>query len=515
MPDVASVWAAGEFDGSVPRTDDACHFGISRRQASSRCIDMSADALLSGLVEGCKVGGIRLPLPPIPMPPKLRSKNRGTWGRFRRCLRLWREAEVLRNCVNEVWSGLAKTRRAEDDGVPLPKRVRNRDCDVSRPWLKLLSVAQHLTAARRESFKESPTGAAVWGRLRKGVADLYYRLSDQVKYVDFVGRLIQELPSWARKVILLDVLPGQVAAVYSDIRNVLKTLSEEGREEFLEVRKRYDHVGGKESEFHTYLNRPEVDDYWEYFTQEELDRAVAWASAATLAVPRRKDHFLRKILACVPAGLLLLKIEEMFPNDKRLTEMGMYGGSSFALLEADDGRVKNAGSDETQAFTSIEMPAGHAELQAGPLVPVSCVPAHRRKESWGPLKKVRACYKRMAMGRADSVFLLMCIHVKICQEVIERHPRLSGFTILNALGVRLAGARIKVSRGFIYVHVDDVVAGHSFQELADYAIQCIVDELEKSGFVVKAELGGSLRKFVGYVAVKNGTLLCKCPAWGT
>lgn len=226
-----------------------------------------------------------------------------------------------------------------------------------------------------------------------------------------------------------------------------------------------------------------------------------------LAVPRRKDAFQRKILACVPAGLLIKRIKDMFPQDPQMTELGMYGGTSLGIIEADDGRLRYAGSDETQAFTSVEMPAGHAELQAGPLVAVSATPEHQRRSEWSLSKRVRPCYQRMAMGRSDSVFLLMCIHLRVAQEARRRWHRLRDFTILNLLGVRLAGCRVKGSRGAIYIHVDDVLAAHSNQEDADFAIRMIVMLLKEMGFVVKAELNGECRKFVGYIREKNRTEL--------
>lgn len=254
--------------GSVPGEQDALGYEIPRKGSWGRDVFESTDALLACLEESCLKGGMQLP--PIPSPPRPRTKNRGTRGRFRRALKLWSTAELFRNVINDVWSGHAKKRAAESEGLSKPRRVKKLD-DVSRTWSRILLASQALMSARRESEESARTGVLLWARLRKGVTDLYGRLGDQVKYVDFVGNLIQELPSDAGKVVLLEVLPGKVAEVYSDVRNILKDLTAEEAEEFSAVRKRYDHVGGRDEEFTTYLNRSDVSDYWCYRTQEELE----------------------------------------------------------------------------------------------------------------------------------------------------------------------------------------------------------------------------------------------------
>lgn len=438
--------------GSVPGEHDAYSYEIPGGDGWGKAVFESSDALLACLEESCLRGGMRLPVQPIPSPPRPRTSNRGTWGRFRRARKLWSTAEIFRNAINDVWSGHAKKRAAESEGLSKPRRVKITD-DVSRTWSKILVASQTLMTARRVSEISARTGVLVWALLRKGVTDLHGRLEDQVKYVDFVGNLIQELPEHSGKADLLGALPGTVATVYADVRNILKSLTVEEEAEFEAVRQRYGHVGGREEEFAIYLRREDVSDYWCFKTQEELEAGIAWASAAVLAVPRRKDHYQRKILACVPAGLLIKRIKEMFPNNPGLTSLGMYGGTSLGIIEADEGRLRYAGIDETQAFTSVVLPPGHAELQCGPLMKVQDIPVRHRRPEWTMNQRVRACYKRMAMGRSDSVFLLMSIHLKLTQEAVRRFPRLRDFTILNLLGVRLSGCRVRGSRGAIYIHV--------------------------------------------------------------
>lgn len=74
------------------------------------------------------------------------------------------------------------------------------------------------------------------------------------------------------------------------------------------------------------------------------------------------------------------------------------------------------------------------------------------------------------MGRSDSVFLLMAIHIKKTQETIARVPALQTFTILNLVDVRLSGKRIRASSGALYIHVDDVIGCHTDGALVDLAI---------------------------------------------
>ena len=93
-----------------------------------------------------------------------------------------------------------------------------------------------------------------------------------------------------------------------------------------------------------------------------------------LAVGRRKDSMLRKILAQVPGDYLLRDPEEILPQ--RLLELGMLGGTALGRIEARHGvEVHWGSSDCTQAFTSCELPAAVGPARGAGSACVAAQPA--------------------------------------------------------------------------------------------------------------------------------------------
>lgn len=285
----------------------------------------------------------------------------------------------------------------------------------------------------------------------------------------------------------------------------MRSLSQEEELEFLDLNRRYDHCAGDDREFHKYLSREDVRDYWKVERIGDgtpLCKAQGdYATCAVLSVGRSKDEFLRKSLACVmPLGLLLKDCNEY-------EDLGMYGGAVFEHVFCSGHKMCWAGLDESQAFTSVVMTDWHWKYQATPVMEFEDVPVCYREAGWRSGDKVRALYKRMAMGSTNSVFLLMMIHLKLSSEAIKRCPLVSSFKCLNVGAVRHRGRRVDSREGVYYVHVDDVVSGHDYQKLADCAIEVIASAFSAAWFVVKCELRGTLQKFVGYVHSNRGRQL--------
>ena len=152
-----------------------------------------------------------------------------------------------------------------------------------------------------------------------------------------------------------------------------------------------------------------------------------------------------------------------------------------------------SGLDETQAFTSVLLPQWLWYTQAGPRIPFAAVPQNHRKEGWNEASLMRPYYRRMAMGQSWSVFILMLIHFTIIRRLLKIDKPLQTFKLLNLREVRMFDGDFSSLKGVIYVHVDDVGAGHDSPGLADYAVTRIADELTRAGFPVELFLQGALR----------------------
>ena len=108
-----------------------------------------------------------------------------------------------------------------------------------------------------------------------------------------------------------------------------------------------------------------------------------------------------------------------------------------------------------------------------------------------------AFYKRLAMGGADSMFLLMALLMAIVKRVTKLTPALSTFKIVNLRSVRLGCTGFSLAGEIVMLHVNDTIVGHVHQRLADFAVVCIANAFEAVEFVVTTEVGGILKKILG------------------
>ena len=297
---------------------------------------------------------------------------------------------------------------------------------VLRAWELVIAASQVLTAACLESCKEAQNGEALWGILRKGIADVYGRVPGKTKYVPFVSELVKELPEGAPVVDALLHLPLQVANDLQSPKTLLRELTPSEQAEFKDLVRKYDRLGGEQSQWHEYHAREDIDGLGSYDLEEKM-----MCPAACMAVGRAKDEFIRKILACCRANFLLISIAMLYADNPDLQDMGMLAGSLLKRVFCPKDTIRWSGLDETQAFTAVKLPRWLWYLQAGPRLPLAAVPQKHRKAEWTEDTLIRPFYTRMAMGQSWSVFILMLIHPNATSRLIKMDPPLETFKLLN------------------------------------------------------------------------------------
>ena len=173
----------------------------------------------------------------------------------------------------------------------------------------------------------------------------------------------------------INFLPLQVASDLMSSERLVRSLTEEEEKEFKDLCRKYDHLGGEQSEWEAYHQRTDIEGLWEYDLEEKMV-----CPAACMAVGRAKDEFLRKILACCPANFLLVAISEIYAADQDLQDLGMLAGSLLGRVFCPRDTIGWSGLDETQAFTSVLLPQWLWYTQAGPRIPFAAVPQNHRKK---------------------------------------------------------------------------------------------------------------------------------------
>jgi len=341
-------------------------------------------------------------------------------------------------------------------------------------WQSLLLESKRLIAARRGSEANFPTGAALFTALRKSAGDVYGRVRTTSPYVPFVAATVQELPSHAPMIPMLDYLPPRQAEVFANEERCIKGLDAGGKAAFADLNKRYDMVGGNSQEWIKYLLSDEADPLWTYVLDGE-ERG----HCAVLAVPRTKDAKLRKILAICPFNYATLGIPELFGEEE--ADMGMHGGALLAQVHSTHSHMHWAGADETQAFTAVEAAPWMWKWCAGPAVAAREIPQCKWPPNATESSKLRPLYKRLRMGGTLSVYILMMMHFGAVARVIKRNPAFRFVQVLNLREVRFGDA-VRIDNGVVYIHVDDVVVGSHDRSFVMRVMNAIVDELRSMVF---------------------------------
>ena len=103
--------------------------------------------------------------------------------------------------------------------------------------------------------------------------------------------------------------------------------------------------------------------------------------------------------------------------------VGMDGGRSVTRLRT-QGAMQAAACDQSNAFTSIRVPKWMVRYQGPPPIPAKYVWALLPDELRNKLhhhSMVSACYRRLAMGSAHAVHILMMINLRIIGIAIRSH----------------------------------------------------------------------------------------------
>ena len=152
--------------------------------------------------------------------------------------------------------------RARDGARPCRIRFAEVSCHVRRGWCLVLNASQRLIAARRDSFSQDPTGAALWSRLRKRVADVYGKSDRTNTYAPCVPELVKESEEGAPQVKMGAALLAEVANVFVYESNVVRALSAEETTVLKDLCSKHDQLGGPRTEWAEYHGRSDVRRLW-------------------------------------------------------------------------------------------------------------------------------------------------------------------------------------------------------------------------------------------------------------
>lgn len=346
--------------------------------------------------------------------------------------------------------------------------------------------------------------------LRKSASDIYGRCPGKETYKPFVSDGIKELPLGSPVVHGADVWPPEVTEMFSDQSKCLRTLTEEEEKEYDELCRRYSHLGGELAEWIKYQHRADVDGYYHYARKQDVDPKYRIAPVAVLCVGRAKDGKLRKLKAMCPGNLLFKTLMEMFGHlvdFQSLLGLGMLGGALLGRAFAPNDIGCWSTADACQAFNSVLLPMAMWFLQACPTIKARDVPKKHQQPHWDPDDDVTPFYKRLAMGGIHSVWLLVVILLRIIRRVLSTVPSLQSFSVLNLRDIRLGGHALLLSKGVVYLHVDDAIAGHEKQAEADRCIKHLRDAFVEAGFVIDTTVGGEVEKMVGICPMRTPATL--------
>jgi hypothetical protein len=309
-------------------------------------------------------------------------------------------------------------------------------------WKRLLKLGQRLHCVRRAL----PTGANWTADLGRGAQETY--VSDPIsKYEAFDADHIAEPPRDAPVVSLRSALPSSLVDRYANIDELIPHRPDV-LAELPALNRRYNKVLGDRSEWLRYLTREDVRPLWVL----EL-ASQAKASCSVAAVKKREGTQLRKILMVVPFNTIALSVDEFMQTN---VDYGLMGPAALAQLRLISGSLATAAADESNAFSSVEVPFSWRAYQAGPRVRAGDLPASWTNNRFRPSDWVRPQYTRLAMGCTHAVWLLMLINLAAADKVVSLLMLETKCFILNRPDVFAKGVRIGLDTAAIYIHVDDI-----------------------------------------------------------
>jgi len=171
-------------------------------------------------------------------------------------LEVWKAAENTRITINSMGAQLPL------HGVQVqevhPRRVVKAATRHHRAWLTILRESKRVQDVRRSSYSRWATGAAALEAITKqSVGEIYGAWRAGPCYVPFIGLKMAEPPEDHPVVSMLEALPADVAARYSDVDSILRP-PDVTRQPCEQDSYAYDSVLGERREYLEYFKRPEV-----------------------------------------------------------------------------------------------------------------------------------------------------------------------------------------------------------------------------------------------------------------
>lgn len=342
------------------------------------------------------------PLLPLHWPERpIRSASQSARlrQRFKKKLLVWKIAVGMISVVNGLFRGRCETLTSPsgcDD-----RRMKVTDARI----LAVNRILQAAAAIAKERRGLDLTGA------RSAAATLLKTPSDEQGYIKTSGvkqvsmiadRMVE--PKSPASICMLAALPDEDSLYYADEVNVVDRV---GKSEalFTEIESHYGFVGGEQSEYIKYLERPDVQHLWQWSHMSAV-RAVAGIST----VLKKNGIDQRKLIMQCAANY-------MFEDPTKRAKLGMGGGSALARCHIPSDSMSLSACDEDSAFTYIAVPHWMRYWQAAPPLHASLVwhllPQQVRDEvCWESGPYVAPLYCRLAMGGTHSVYILMRINIE-------------------------------------------------------------------------------------------------------
>lgn len=492
--------------------------------------DLSPDQLFLELLSGAAEAGSVFPLCSPPPPPKPASRSRRVRARFCKAWSLWKDVFRIINVFNDVinnpsgaevtaagWTSEISTDQQmtvdgplgdssipmlEVDGleVGLPGRfnfVAGVDSRTRLYWSNVATLAQRVRLGRRHSFSKSGTGGQLYSRLKKSLADCYGRTSTATLYRPFIASEIKENPRESPEVDALSYIGGSFRDTIMNKALMMRELTPDEQRSWDEPNRAYDIFGGSKKEWVRYLNLAVAEPLFHF-----APAADCGACTGVVAVGRAKDTKLRKILAAIPFNLLMRKPEEVL--DSLDTELGMLGPAALSCVSAGRDGISWCALDESQAFTSVAAPRWFWRYQCGPVVRAGDLRPEIRP-SWATRddELLRPQYKRLAMGNSWSVLILVVLHITVVRRTLlsSSNPQFQSFQVINEAMIRGMTSHLSARGGVVYIHVDDMIFGHSDLLIAIRAAKFVKRALENLGFIV--DFTAEPEKVVGVAPVSQ------------
>ena len=237
----------------------------------------------------------------------------------------------------------------------------------------------------------------------------YYRLDRRPPQIPLFAQQISEPAVDHPGLCMLEALPQRESAFYACERNVVDWCGK-SRTVLQELYDQFCFIGGDLREYIAYFHRSDVAPLWCWKAFSQVKCVGGFSTVSKKAAGQQ-----RKLLMQVPFNYLMTDV-------RARAGIGMNGGGAVSRLRSGTQGFEAAVCDQSNSFTSVIVPTWMIEYQATPPVAAahvwSLLPAGLRA-TLKPYSLVSACYRRLAMGSAHAVFILMAINLRIIGQVLR------------------------------------------------------------------------------------------------